>query len=281
MEMRYSKVRYILVAVLIAISSDVMSAATVEQADSAYSRGDYAEAIAQYNDVAKREGISSELFYNMGNAYAKGGDYGNALVFYLKSLRLDPSNHKARANAAYIESKVYDANRAELKGKKLSIDADSPTFFTSVREYIMREHLSDTWAVWAAVAFVLFVICAALYVFSRAVLVRKVGFFGGFVCLGISVITLVFSFMAASYRSDEGVVTGGKVHLYSDASAGSKENPVALTRGTRMTVLDTFPAVAGEDANRDENEGARWYKVRLNSDFVGWLPASDFRPVDM
>ena len=42
MEMRYSKVRYILVAVLIAISSDVMSAATVEQADSAYSRGDYA-----------------------------------------------------------------------------------------------------------------------------------------------------------------------------------------------------------------------------------------------
>ena len=100
-------------------------------------------------------------------------------------------------------------------------------------------------------------------------------------CLGISVITLVFSFRAASYRSDEGVVTGGKVHLYSDASAGSKENPVALTRGTRMTVLDTFPAVAGEDANRDENEGARWYKVRLNSDFVGWLPASDFRPVDM
>lgn len=263
------------------VCSGVMSAATVEQADSAYARGDYAEAIAQYNEVAEKSGISTTLCYNMGNAYAKGGDYGNALVCYLRALRLDPSNEKAAANVAYIESKVYDANRSELKGKKLSIDADTPTFFTNMRQYIMRDHRSDTWAVWAAVSFVLFVTCVALYVFSREVMVRKIGFFGGFVCLGVSVITLVFSFMAASYRSDEGVVTGGKVHLRSEASAGSKENPVALTRGTRMTVLDTYPAVTGESEDKAGAKETRWYKVRLNSDFVGWLPASDFRTVDM
>lgn len=89
-------------------------------------------------------------------------------------------------------------------------------------------------------------------------------------CLGISLITLVFAFMAAAYKSDEGVIIGGKVRLMSEASVNSKENPVALTRGTRVTILDTFPA---------DSSSPEWYKVRLNSDFVGWVAAPDFEAV--
>lgn len=249
-----------------------VSSQTLSQADVAYSGGEYAKAVELYNKVLASDGQSSELYYNLGNAYARGGDYGNAMASYLRSLRLDPSNSQTKNNIDYIDAKVADTNRAELKGKKLSLDRDSSSFFTSIRDFIARDHLSDTWAIWAAVSFVLFVICVAIYIFTRQVAARKIGFFGGFIFLGISAITLVFAFMAASYTSHEGVIAAPKVKLLSEASPSSKENPVNLTRGTRMMILDTFPAGA---------DHPKWYKVRLNSDFVGWISANDFIPVNL
>lgn len=260
----------VVVAMLLSLAETVY-AGNVQKADSAYAAGDYAVAVEEYCKVAEEQGTSAELLYNLGNSYARGGDYGNAMASYLRALRLDPSASKVKNNIAYIEQKVSETNHAELKGKKLSVDPDSPSFFTSVRNYISRDHLSDTWAIWAAVAFVLFVACVAVYVFVNHVGARKFGFFGAMVFLGICVVTLIFAFMAASYRSDEGVVTAPKVKLMSEASASSKPSAVNLTRGTRMSILDTHPA--GVDH-------PQWYKVRLNADFVGWISEADFVAVE-
>ena len=257
---------------LFALVPHAASAADVAAADSAYAKGNYAEAVKLYSAVAESEGISSELLYNLGNAYAKSGDYGHAMVNYLRALRLDPSNSGAADNISYIESKVADSNRTELKGKKLSIEPEGQTFFSAVKGFICRDHLADTWSVWAVVLFLLFVGCLVAYIFTHNVLSRKIGFFGGIVFFGFSVVAIVFSFMAASYTSNEGVVTGAKVRLRSEASVTSKENAVALTRGTRLWVLDSFPA----DADHPQ-----WYKVRLNSDFIGWIESSDFETVGM
>lgn len=264
-------VRSILILMAVLSCAFGVRAASVQKADSAYTAGDYAVAVSEYQKVADKDGTSAELLYNLGNSYARGGDYGNAMVSYLRALRLDPSDSRVRNNISYIEQKITETNHAELKGKKLSVEPDSPSFFTSVRNYIARDHLSDTWAVWSAVTFILCVVCVALYIFTRNVTVRKIGFFGAFVFLGISVITITFAFMAASYRSGEGVVVAPKVRLLSEASSSSKAMDVNLTRGTRMTVLDTYPA--GVDH-------PEWYKVRLNGDFVGWISGTDFVAVE-
>lgn len=243
----------------------------ISAADSAYSAEQYPEAISIYDSIASRQGVSSELLFNLGNAYSKSGDYGHALVYYLRALRIDPSNKKAEANVKYIESKVYDANKAELKGKKLSLDPDASTFFSSVRKFICANHLSDTWAVWSLVCFLLAVAGVALYIFTQGVIWRKIGFFSSFIFIGFTAVLLVFSFMAASYQTHDGVVVGTKVKLMSEPSGVSKEHAVALNRGTRLNVLDVFPAPP---------DHPQWYKVRLNSDFVGWLSSDDFMPVE-
>lgn len=242
------------------------------QADSAYSSGDYSKAIDLYNKIAKENGVNSSLYFNLGNSYARAGDYGNAMVSYLRSLRMDPSNTQAKENIAYIDSKVLESNQSELRGKKYSLEADSPSFFSSIKLYIVKEHLSDTWAVWAIVCFILFMLCLGSYIFSKNVILRKIGFFGGLICFGFSVISILFSLMAASYSSDEGVITTAKIKLKSEASLSSKESPVNLTRGTRLTILDTYPA---------ESQNPKWYKVRLNSDFIGWIQDTDFMPVGL
>lgn len=246
-------------------------ARNVAEADSAYNAGDYAGAVEIYNEVLKEQGGSTELLYNLGNAYSRGGDYGRAMLAYRRALRLDPSNKEAKANISYLNYKVTEANKSELRGKKYSLEPESESFFTKVRHAIARDHASDLWATWAAVAFVLFLSSVALYIYSRNVLVRKIGFFGGFGFLGISIITLIFAFMAASYRTSAGVIISPKVKLHTEANLTSKEAPVNLTRGTCLNVIDIFPA--GVD-------NPQWYKVRLNSDFVGWIQASDFEPVE-
>lgn len=263
-------IKYLIFCVVSLAVSFVAKADFVADADSAYRRGEYAKAVELYNALADEKGTSPELLCNLGNSYAKGGDYGHAMVSYLRALRLDPSNSLAKDNIKYIQSKVADSNISELRNKKLSVEPESLSFFASVKDEIARDHSSNTWAIWAAATFVLFLGCIALYIFTSNVLARKVGFFGGFAMIGISLITLIFSFMAASYKSNEGAIITPKVKLRMQASVSAKESPVFLTRGTKMTILDKIPS-----------EGtAEWYKVRLNSDFVGWIQASDFQPVE-
>lgn len=240
-------------------------------ADSAYNKGDYDKAAEAYNKVISSEGESSELLYNLGNAYARGGDYGNAMVRYLRALRLNPNNLAAQQNVEYIEQKVSDANKSEIKSKKLSVERDSLSFFSYVKKFIEADHLSDTWAFWAAGFFLLFIVCVALYVFQSVVNIRKIGFFGGCTFFVLTIIFLIFSFMAANYTSNEGVITSPKVKLRTEPSISSPESPVFLTRGTILTVLD-------KTSSNDSN--LNWYKVRLNSDFVGWINASDFTMVE-
>lgn len=245
----------------------------VTMADSAYSKGEYAKAIEIYTGLIKEKGVSDRLLYNMGNAYSKSGDYGNALLCYLRAVRLNPGNSQAQNNIKYIESKVSDNNRAELKGKKISVDPDSPAFFTQIKYFIVRDHTSNTWAIWAAASFVLTVICVALYIFTHNVLSRKIGFFGAFVCLVVSVITLIFALSSAKAfdRSDDGVIVEYKVALKTTPSNSAKDVSAPLTRGTRLWVLDESPA---------DSQNPEWYKVRLNSDYVGWIKASDFQLVN-
>lgn len=248
-----------------------LSAGLLEEADSAYNAGRYPEAVEKYNKIVESQGVSPQLLFNLGNAYSKGGDYGHALMAYKRALLLDPSDASAISNVKYINSKVLEANKSELRGKKYALEPESDSFAAVLKNWIAKSHTSNTWAVWAAVTFALFIISLIAYIFSNAVLLRKIGFFSAFVMLGVSIITLVFAFMAASYRSDEGVVTAAKVKLHVEANSTSKEHAVNLTRGTCMRILDIFPA--GVD-NPD------WYKVKLNSDFIGWISSADFAPVE-
>lgn len=270
--------RHIFLILLVFAFSSVISVpmakgaeASLANADSAYRQGDYSRAIELYNEVRAKDGASPELLFNLGNAYSRGGDYGHALLSYLRAQRLDPSNKKVKQNIDYIRYKVSEANKSELRGKKYSLDAEPLPFFSNVKKYIAANHTSNFWAAWGAVTFVIFVIAIATYVFTSNVLLRKIGFFGGFICLGLSVITLIFAFMAGSYKSDDGVIIEPKVKLHTEASLASKESPVALTRGTCMKILDSYPA---------DEKNPQWYKVKLNSDFIGWIQSSDFEPVE-
>ncbi len=263
---------YILILVLIGVCGSVMAADDAQRAAAAYNAGRYQDAVALYETMLKRDGSSAALYANLGNAYIKAGDYGKGMLAYERSLRLDPTNKMVRNNKAFVESRVQDNNKAEVKGRKISVTPDEKSFFSNIKSYITTSHSTNTWAVSSGVFFILFCGCVALYLFLDGVLIRKVGFFGGMATLALSLILLIFAFMTAgaSTKNNEGVVTGFKVTLLADPIDGSKTVGFPLNRGTVMDVLNQ---------ETETGTGTKWLKVRLNSDYVGWIKAADFEVI--
>lgn len=239
------------------------------EADSAYNAGNYQEAISLYVMEMEMDGVSAPALFNLGNACLKAGEMGKAVLCYERAHRLDPSDKAIAGNLAYARSKVEDANRSELKGKNLSVSPDAPSFFLALYNNVTADTSSDFWAKLAAISFVLLLCAVALYIFSANIVVRKTGFFTGIFFLAFSVIFLVFSFAAASRSEsrEEGVITAYKVELLEEPGEKSRPSSTPLTRGTKLDILDDEVNSSGE---------VSWYKVRLNSDFVGWIAASDF-----
>lgn len=257
---------------LLFIIATPLFASPLDEAAKAYNDGDYNKAIEIYERVAKDNGVSAPLLLNLGNACVKAGDYGKGMLYYQRAYRLDPSNKEVKGNISYLLSKIEDNNKAEAKGKKISVVQEDKPFFTDVKRYIAFAHASNTWALWAGILFVVTVAAAALYIFTSNVLLRKIGFFGGLVALAFSVITLIFALVSAAERkkANEGVITAYKVNLFSEPSNDAKPALNPLTRGTILEILEI---------ETPEEESIKWYKVRLNSDYSGWISSADFEVI--
>lgn len=242
----------------------------VAQGDSAYFEGDYKKAINIYTEVAQEHGVSAALLFNMGNAYLQDGDYGNAMLCYQQAKKLDPSNKKINTNLQYLTGKVEDTNKAEQKGKRKKVTEDSLNFFQTIHKSVAQETSSNTWASWAAALFIIFSGCVALYQFNSNVLLRKVGFFGGLIFLGISMICLVCAYMGAAEADNHeyGVIVAYKAELQTEPirNNNSGKNEGVLTRGTKIRIISE---------ETDAEGTVNWYKIRLNSDYIGWVEAKE------
>jgi tetratricopeptide (TPR) repeat protein len=64
--------------------------ALLDAAAAAYDAGDYAAAVAQYEQVLAAGVHDARVYHNLGNAYYESGDLGRALLNYHRALRLDP-----------------------------------------------------------------------------------------------------------------------------------------------------------------------------------------------
>nr|QJR98324.1 hypothetical protein Muribac2_480 [uncultured Muribaculaceae bacterium] len=249
------------------------AADTLEAADSAYNAKNYEGAISLYTKVMDDEGTSPQLLFNLGNACFQTGDYGHAMLYWLRARRLDPGQKEINANINYLKSRVQDANKAEQHGKRMKVTPDETSFFQNVHSSIASDTSSNAWAVWAAVTFIFFIASLAVYIFTRNVMARKFGFFGGIVFILCSVVFLIFSFMASKSLEahDQGVVTAFKVTLLTEPGKQTdSDKGGVLTKGTVVQILSEEVDAEGT---------VTWFKVRLNSDYIGWVSASDMAVV--
>jgi tetratricopeptide (TPR) repeat protein len=64
----------------------------------AYEAGEYVRSAEVFEGLVKQKVIDSAVFYNLGNAYYRQGNLGEAIVNYERALQLDPTLKVAQEN---------------------------------------------------------------------------------------------------------------------------------------------------------------------------------------
>ena len=226
-------------------------AGEVEHPDSLWTRGVAAYADGRWDDAREAwtgivgQGLeSSELYYNLGNACFKGGDVAHAILWYERSLKVDPSYGDARFNLEFARTQIQDR-----------ID-EVPEFFL------------ETWgrkACWLLPSGVWAWLCILFFAATLGMLLlfllgrggaRKAGFFAGIATLLLTLLCLDFAFWQRTdaLAHDGAIVTAPVTEVKS--SPGSGVSLFVLHEGTKVKLLESV----GE-----------WENIELSDGRQGWL----------
>lgn len=225
-------------------------------ADSAYMNDNFAEAVRLYQAVIDSIGPSSEIYYNLGNSYYRAGKPGMAIVSYERALRLNPRNYDANTNLDFVNSRVIDK------------PGERGTLIGNVMDSVALKLQSDEWAWLAFGAFVVFLGAVALYLFCDRVILRKIGFFGGFCILLFCVGAGFFSARCAAIctSTDKAVITIPSTILSTSPRPPKDrtEEALMLHEGTSMKILDSVSSI------RDSVKST-WVEVMIDNNHRAWI----------
>ena len=248
--------KYIFAFCLTLISLSASATSLALRADSAYNREDYADAIRLYNEAIAGEGVSSNLYYNLGNAYYRDNRLGKAILSYERALALDPSNEEAATNLEFVRTRIED------------VPEDDSSFLSNVHGNIVSNMSPDAWAWTALVLFIIVLGTVALYIFSSNVTLRKVGFFGGFVLLALCIIANVFASVSTRYSTshDHAVVIDPSTLLSTSPRVPKdrSEEAMLLHEGTCVEILDSV-------TTRVDSTVVKWYDVKVDNSHRAWI----------
>lgn len=248
-----------IISFVLSCTLSVQATTLSEQADSAYMRDDFATAAALYQQIITEEGTSSDLYYNLGNAYYRQGMLGKAIVYYERALKLNPTNKEALSNLAFVNSKITD------------IPGDKGTFISNTFNNIASKLHSNTWATIAIVSFIMLLVGIAMYVFSSNIAIRKSGFFGALILLVATIITNVFAYMSAlrSTSDNEAIIITPSTLLSTSPREPKdrSEEAMLLHEGTKVEILDSVK-------NGIDSSAIIWYDVQVDNTHRAWIKSS-------
>ncbi len=242
-----------------------LSAATpAEKGDEAYSRENYSEAVSLYEEAIKKDGVSTDLYYNLGNAYYRIGDISNAILSYERSLRLDPANDDARANLEFVNARIVDK-----KG-------ETGSFIYNTVVSIANFTSSNGWAWIALTFFILTILGIIVYRFTDAIWLRKLGFFGGAILLLLSIVSILLSFKAKSISADtsDAIITSETTILSTvpRQPVNREEEAMLLHEGTKVRILRSM-------SHNADSASQTWHEVEVDNRHRAWINDSDIEKI--
>ena len=217
----------------------------------AYTDGKFSDASAAWTSIEESGQKSAKLYYNLGNAWFKQGNYPKAILNYERALRLDPSYSDARYNLEFTNNFVQD-----------KIEPVPEFILKSVARKVCYVMGSNSWAVTFIVMFAVALMMGLLFLLGSSVGKRRAGFYCGIVLLLLSAGALSFSVWqkSDSVKTDTAIVMSPVSSVKSSPSSGSSKDLFVIHEGTKVTILD---------------EVGSWKNISLADGRQGWIETTD------
>lgn len=221
----------------------------VKSAEEAYRSQNFKTSIDLYEKIIQESisenRVSSQLYYNLGNAYFRDNQLGKAILNYERALLLNPGDSDIRHNLRFVNNRKIDR-----------ITPAGDIFLTNWFRGVRNLYSSNIWAVIAIISFVLFIILFALYLFVNTIWIRKTSFYSSIVIFLLMIIFNIFSFSQKreQIREDFAIIMAGTAAV--NASPDDNSNLLfELHEGTKARV---------------KNSDGNWYEIEIDNGSVGW-----------
>lgn len=216
------------------------------KANQEYAQSHFKEAISAYETLVRAGQWNASLFYDLGNAYFRTGDFGRAILNYERALALERNHPEASANLLIARD---EAHALELQ--------------KSVPQRYLEFAGVNHYSIAAAIAFWLGIFVAVILIFARRKSATMI--FALILCLliGAGAIYAAFVLERGGNGSALAIVTGRNVQARL-ATADTANSVLALPSGSEIKILST----RGD-----------WIYAALPNDLRGWIPTKDAEQV--
>lgn len=224
----------------------------MKQAEQYYAEAKYDSASLFYQKVLDNGYHSTDLYYNLANAFYKQNDLPSAILYYEKALKINPSDESVLFNLKLANAQIQD-----------KIEALPVLFF--IRWYIGIYNMFsvDNWARISLVLFSVFALFSLFYFLGKSIYVRKTGFYFG----------LIFLFLSAA-----------GLFLTYKKNASQQERAYAIVFSPSITVksspnqngVDLFVMHEGSKLQIVDKVG-QWCEIKIANGSTGWIEINTIR----
>ena len=221
------------------------------QADSAYARADYAEAVKLYSELAEQN-PSTDICYNLGCAYYRTDDIAHSILWFERALKLDPSDKEVLFNLEMARTKTIDKIIPQHEFILF-------TYFHQVTNWFSLR----TWTTIALLSFVLMLVCLLVFWGSGSLATRKLCFSSAVVLLLFTILSNVCAMQQRDFKQTHtsGIITTPAVTVKSTPAENGNDLFV-LHEGSKVEILD--------------NSLKEWCEVSIADGKVGWIQKKTF-----
>lgn len=221
-----------------------------QEAERFYTEKKYKEAIASYESLLAEGYTSYKLHYNLGNAYYKNKELGKAIYHYELANKLEPNNEDVLTNLRIANEKTID-----------KIESKENFFLSVIKSGLVNALSTSGWAWLSIVSLVVSLGLFFLFFSSQNLVMKRIGFFAGFLCFLLFPASMVLGFSALNDKQNNkfAIITARETRTHEEPSdaSGSK---FSLHEGTRVRVLET----------NDE-----WTNIKLENGNEAWIKTAD------
>jgi len=212
----------------------------------AYNEGDFEKAISFYEQILDYGQHSSDLYFNLGNAYYRSNRVAESIFYFEKAKQLDPSNDKIKFNSLFAKNMTIDSieelPKSQLEELKINI-----FYFFSI----------ENWAIITVCFSWLFLLLFSLYLFNKKPRLKRIFFLFSTFCLFILISTFTIAYLSEKERKFEefAILFSNQLNIWPEPNERG-EIKFILHKGTKVVLLEKL----------DE-----WQKIRIANGSEGWV----------
>lgn len=220
------------------------------KAEKAYVAKNYKEAIAAYESLLKDGYVSYKLYYNLGNAYYKNKELGKAIYHYELANKLEPNQEDVLTNLRIANEKTID-----------KIESKENFFLSVIKSGFVNALSTNGWAWLSIISLIVSLGLLFLFFISRNLILKRLGFFAGFISLIVFGGSMILGFSALHDKQNNrfAIITAHETRTHEEPTDASASK-FSLHEGTRVRVLET---------NED------WSNIKLENGNEAWIKTAD------